>query len=174
MTDLFRTTSRAEFSACGTWRYLIEERWGAGPIVGFVLHNPSTATAEKTDHSKSRIRNFAAAWGFDGFALGNRFAGGRSPKPDDLNGMADPIGPDNDKYLAWLAANTHQIICAWGDLFCPPARTIEVVSLLRASGQPLYCLGTTKAGMPKHPAARGRQHIPRDQQPELWTPRWLT
>lgn len=174
MSEPFEKTSRAVISECGRWRYLLEERWSPGPIVGFVCHNPSIATDVKTDHTKSRLRNFAIAWRFSGFALANRFAGGRSPAPKDLDGMDDPVGPDNDMHITWLATNCDLIVCAWGDLFCSVARNFAVVDLLRTSGKPLHCLGTTKAGMPKHPAARGKQLIPRDQKPQRWIPPWLT
>lgn len=165
-------TSTAVISPCNTYRYLIEDRWSDGPLAAFIGHNPSIATHEKTDHTKSRVRNLAIAWGYAGMMIGNRFAGGRSPNPGDLDGMDDPVGPDNDIHLADIAGRADLIVVAWGDLFCPPARTVAVVRVLLAAGKPLHCLGTTKAGMPKHPAARGRASIPRDVKPEIWNCPW--
>lgn len=171
MTDLFHSESECVISDCGLFRYLIREIWDpAKPRVGFVLYNPATATAEKTDHSKSRIRNFTAAWGYGGFLLANLHAGGRSSNPGDLAPLADPTGPENDKWLAYLAREAHLIVVAWGDLPATPDRPRQVVEILRASGKPLHCLGTNTSGSPKHPAVRGRAGIPKWQQPILWLP----
>lgn len=163
-------STTAVFSSDGMYRYLFETRWGDGPIVGFICHNPSTATAERADHSVSRLRNIAQRWGYRGMLLGNRFAGGRSALVADLLDMADPIGPENDSYLELIARRANFLVVAWGDLPCAPERTSAVVEVLLRAGKPLHCLGTTAAGSPKHPAARGRATIPADVQPLLWMP----
>lgn len=158
------------FSPDRLYRYLLEVRWGVGPVVGFICHNPSTATAERSDHSVSRLRNIARRWEFGGMLLGNRFAGGRSALVADLSDMADPIGPENDAHLFLIAQRSDLLVVAWGDLPCPPEHTRAVVEVLRRAGKPLHCLGTTAAGSPRHPAARGRATIPVDVQPQLWMP----
>lgn len=174
MTDLFHHESECVISECGLFRYLIREMWDASkPRVGWVLFNPSTATADKSDPTKTRIRNFTAAWGYGGFLLANQHAGGRSPNPGDLDGMEDPTGPENDRWLEYLAREADLIVVAWGDLAQSPERTRQVVDILRASGKPLHCLGTAASGSPKHPLARGRAAIRVDQQPILWQPESL-
>ncbi|MFA6230903.1 MAG: DUF1643 domain-containing protein [Rhodanobacter sp.] len=170
-TDLFGRESTSIISGCGHYRYLICERWSDARVAGFVCHNPSTATHEKQDHTKSRLRNFAIAWQCGGYWIANRYAGGRSPHPGDLDAMADPIGPDNDRWLGMLAKNVDLIVVAWGDLYAPPEHTQRVIDILSATGKPLYCLGTNASGSPKHPATRGRSSIPAGQQPILWHPR---
>lgn len=171
MADLFKPESECVVSHCGQFRYLITEVWDTSkPVVGWVPFNPSTATAEKSDPTKSRIRNFSIAWGYGGFLLANQHAGGRSANPGDLDSMIDPTGPDNDRWLEYLACRADLIVVAWGDLPRTPERTNQVVAILRASGKPLYCLGTTASGAPKHPLARGKVAIRTDQKPVLWLP----
>ncbi|HUB88612.1 MAG TPA: DUF1643 domain-containing protein [Dyella sp.] len=171
MAELFQRESECVISDCGLYRYLIREIWDfRKPRVGWVLYNPSTATADETDATKSRIRNFTIAWGYGGFLLANQHAGGRSPNPGDLSGMEDPTGPDCDKWLAHLEREADLIVVAWGDLPQTPDRTRQVVDILRAGGKPLHCLGTNASGSPKHPIARGRASIPRRQQPVIWQP----
>lgn len=169
-SDLFERTCTSVISECGCYRYLIREQWSTARVVGFVCHNPSTATHEKHDHTKSRLRNLAIAWQCGGYWIGNRYAGGRSPNPGDLDVMDDPIGPDNDRWLAMLAKEVDLIVVAWGNLYAPPERTQRVVEILSSAGKPLYSLGTNANGSPRHPATRGRSGIPRDQQPVLWLP----
>ncbi|MEV8518603.1 DUF1643 domain-containing protein [Dyella marensis] len=151
MSDLFSLQNDSVISPCGQWRYLIRERWAPGPIVGWVCHNPSTADHLKADNTKTRMRNFSITWEFGGFWVGNRYAGGRSPNPGDLDGMDDPVGPDNDRWLAELARSVDLIVVGWGDLFATPERTARVVEILHASGKPLHCLGANRNGSPKHP-----------------------
>lgn len=170
MIDLFNHESASVISDCGRYRYLIREQWSTAPVVGFVCHNPSKATHEKQDHTKSRLRNFAIAWQCGGYWIGNRYAGGRTPNPDDLDDMDDPLGPDNDRWLDALAKSVDLIVVAWGNLYAPPERTQRVVEILSATGKPLYCLGTNGSGSPRHPATRGRSRIPAGQQPVLWHP----
>jgi hypothetical protein len=170
MDDLFPYENSSVISDCGLYRYLIRERWSAAPVVGFVCHNPAKATHETGDHTKSRLRNFAIAWQFGGYWIANRYAGGRSPNPGDLDGMEDPVGPDNDQWLGMLAKNVDLIVVAWGDLYAPPERTQRVIEILSSAGKPLHCLGTNASGSPRHPATRGRSGIPAGQQPIVWLP----
>lgn len=170
MQSVVQTVTSSVVSACGKYRYLIRERWGNGALVGFVCHNPSVATHERNDFTKTRLRNFAHRWGYTGYLIGNRYAGGRTPCPGDLDLMEDPVGPDNDLYLAELAAEVNLVVVAWGDLFAAPERTQRVVEVLTRKGLALHCLGTTQSGNPRHPAARGRAMVSSSQVPIPWSP----
>lgn len=170
MSDLFNYDCASVISDCERYRYLIREQWSAARVVGFVCHNPSRATAVAHDHTKGRLRQFAITWGCGGYWIGNRYAGGRTPNPGDLEGMEDPVGPENDHWLGQLAKHVDLIVVAWGDLFAPPERTQRVIEILTASGKPLYCMGTNASGTPRHPASRGKASIPTSQQPVLWQP----
>lgn len=147
----------AIFSPCRTWRYELWRTWGEGDRrVLFVMLNPSTADERVLDPTLRRCRQFATSWGFDGMVIRNLFAY-RATDPKDLLTAADPVGPDNDKWLAHPAGVTRTIV-GWGAshhaLTVPRAR--EVMRLLGRT----YCLGLTKEGMPWHPL-----HLARDRKP---------
>lgn len=159
---------RHVLSDCGNYRYRLEKRWGDGDVVAFIMHNPSFADDSKSDRTVDRVDAFARRWGYHGWIVGNRFAGGRSPNVSDLDSMPDPVGPDNDAHLEAIAKEASMLIVAWGALPCPAERLYRVVKILRASGKPLHCLGLTLTGAPKHPLARGKAYIPADTKPLLW------
>ena len=61
----------------------------------------------------------------------------------------DPVGPENDDYIARAAEGAERIVCAWG-AGCPwQYRPKAVLGMLL--GAPLFCLGVTKDGHPRHP-----------------------
>jgi hypothetical protein len=78
--------------------------------------------------------------------MGNLFAY-RATDPKILKQVSDPIGPDNDVWLARLRAEADRVIAAWGNLGALHSRASTVAGGLR----PLYCLGYTTSGAPKHP-----------------------
>lgn len=67
--------------------------------------------------------------------------------------VADPVGPDNDKWLHAAAAEAQRtngyVIAAWG-AHARPDRVQAATAVLGSAG-PIHCLGTTKAGAPRHP-----------------------
>ncbi len=76
---------------------------------------------------------------------------------------ADPVGPGNDAAILEGAAWADQIIAAWGTHGTHLARGPQTEALLRQTGKPLYALGISKHGHPKHPL-----YISYAQQPILW------
>ena len=77
--------------------------------------------------------------------------------------VADPIGPANDLAISEGAAWADRIICAWGSHGAHLQRGLAVERLLRDTATPLWHLGLTQAGLPKHPL-----YIGYDRQPVLW------
>lgn len=63
----------------------------------------------------------------------------------------DPIGPDNDEWLIRYVARSAQVIAAWGANAEPARANYVCERLVGVFGRPIWCLGTTKAGHPKHP-----------------------
>lgn len=146
--DLERT---AVVSPCGRYRYDLTRRWrtgGNGQTVCFVMLNPSTADGLVDDPTIRRCMKFARAWGFSDLWVRNLF-GLRATHPVVLKTAPDPIGPDGDAYLLG-AARADRIVLAWGNEV-PPARHRQAVQLLQNAGKTLYCLGTTRLGIPRHP-----------------------
>jgi hypothetical protein len=138
--------SDACISRCGTYRYALWRRWAPGPQVLFVMLNPSTADRQRNDPTIRRCIGLAAAWGYGALAVGNLFAF-RTPSPKVLKRAARPVGRANDRWLAWLAAESTRVVAAWGNEGALLARDAQVRALLA----PLYVLSLTRQGQPRHP-----------------------
>lgn len=142
----------AVISDCGLYRYRLDRRWGEGRPVAFVMLNPSTADGTQDDPTIRRCVGFARRLGAGALVVGNLYAW-RATKPDDLWGAKDPIGPDNDRHLAAIAAEASDVIAAWGSHPTAHGRERPVADLqLAAMGRmPLWALRITKTGSPGHP-----------------------
>ena len=155
--------STALYSPCERYRYALTRIWdGAGDRVLFVMLNPSTATEVQNDPTVERCERRARTLGFGAFRVCNIFAF-RATDPKVMRAAPDPIGPDNDAAIAEGAAWADRIICAWGTHGAFLQRGAAVEHLLRATAQPLFHLGLSKGGHPKHPL-----YIGYAQQPRRW------
>lgn len=139
----------AVFSADRKYRYLLRRRWGAGPAVGFILLNPSTADETQDDPTIRRCIGFAKNWGYGGLTLGNLFAY-RATKPEDMKAQADPVGPQNDHYLETFYNEARGVVCGWGAHGSHMARG-EAVRLLMRNRVTLMALRLNGDGQPAHP-----------------------
>jgi hypothetical protein len=155
--------SEAVYSGCEAYRYSLTRVWGAGPKLGFVLLNPSTATEVQNDPTVERCERRARALGFGAFRVVNIFAF-RATDPQDMRAAADPIGAGNDAALLEALGWADQVVCGWGGHGAHLGRGAAVEALLRQAARPLFHLGLTKGGQPKHPL-----YIGYAVQPQLWT-----
>jgi hypothetical protein len=149
---------RAVISACGAFRYELQRFWVAPgqnyrPAV-FVMLNPSVADAEIDDPTIRRCMGFARREGLNGVHVVNLFAY-RATKPEELKKVPDPVGPANDEHLRAVfraaAYNALPVVAAWGVHGALQARNDRVRQMAQNLGVTLSCLGTSKAGHPKHP-----------------------
>ena len=155
--------SVAVYSPCEAYRYALTRVWNpAGRKALFVMLNPSTATEVQNDPTVERCERRARALGFGAFRVANIFAY-RATDPKVMRAQGDPVGPGNDAAIAEGAAWADQVICGWGSHGAHLERGAAVTELLRGTGLPLYHLGLTLAGAPKHPLYIGYQ-----MQPTLW------
>lgn len=138
----------ATFSSDGRYRYMLSRRWGPGPLWVWIMLNPSTADADKLDPTCRRCASFTRAGGGGGMVVVNLFAL-RATNPKALVREVDPVGPENDAAILHAAQEAHTVVCAWGAHRTTPPRAQAVLSLLR--GIPLWCLGVTVDGSPRHP-----------------------
>jgi hypothetical protein len=139
----------------GRYRYLLWRTWDeTRPRLLWVLLNPNTADEQTDDPTLRRCIRFSREWQYGGLEIVNLFAF-RTPHPHDLHRAADPIGSENDQYLATAAARAAGIILAWGEKGTYLQRDRAVLALLSLySTQPLYCLGIAHNGCPRHPLYR--------------------
>lgn len=155
--------SVATYSDCEHYRYALTRVWdAAGGKVAFVMLNPSTATERQNDPTVERCERRARALGYGGFRVCNIFAW-RDTDPKNMRAAADPVGPENDSAITEAALWADRIICAWGTHGAHLQRGATVETLLRETGLPLYHLGLSKAGHPKHPL-----YISYSEQPRPW------
>ncbi len=128
----------------------------------FVMLNPSTATEVQNDPTVERCERRARALGYGGFRVTNIFAW-RATDPRDMRASVDPIGPENDSILIQSARWADHIIAAWGTHGAYLDRGNLVAKILHNQNKPLFHLGLSKAGHPKHPL-----YLPYSQQPIPW------
>ena len=153
--------ARAALSPCGTWRYVLRRRWGPGPVMVWVMLNPSRADGKVDDHTIRRCVALAKRDGFDAIVVINLYAY-RTPYPAELDGAADAVGPANDAVIAFVLQRADAVVAAWGG-DVRVARRLPVV-LAAARGKTITCLGTTTTGAPRHPSrvARDATFVPYD------------
>ncbi|SFW50269.1 DUF1643 domain-containing protein [Amycolatopsis australiensis] len=145
----------AVLDTTGTYRYLLTRAWAPGPLVMFVMLNPSTADATADDPTMRRVTRFARSWGFGSLAVVNLFAL-RATDPAALETHPDPVGPATDAFLAATARQADRCVAAWGAHPAAARRAPTVTQMLRRSATRQYrpglaCLGLTKGGQPRHP-----------------------
>ncbi|WP_373049875.1 DUF1643 domain-containing protein, partial [Thalassovita aquimarina] len=145
------------------YRYQLTRTWDrAGEKALFVMLNPSTATEVQNDPTVERCERRARALGFGAFRVTNIFAW-RDTDPKALRKAKAPVGPDNDRILTESSDRADRIIAGWGSHGDHLGRGAQVARLLRDTGRPVFHLGLTKAGHPRHPL-----YIAYRQQPEPW------
>ena len=155
--------STAVYSDCEAYRYALTRVWDAGGRRAlFIMLNPSTATEVQNDPTVERCERRARALGFGGFRVTNIFAW-RDTDPKKMRAAADPVGPGNDAAIEESCPWVDQIIAGWGTHGAHLERGADVERLLRRAGRPVFHLGLTKAGHPRHPL-----YIAYSQQPERW------
>lgn len=147
----------AVISDCGAFRYTLHRRipsmlrW-VRPCL-FIMLNPSTADATQDDPTIRRCLGFAKREGCTSLTVVNLYAL-RATDPAALTQqgpveMVAIIGPDNDRHIR-EQAEQHRlgiIVAAWGAHPMARRRERAVADIIG----PMYCLGTTKAGAPRHP-----------------------
>jgi hypothetical protein len=131
------------------YRYFLTRRWDQDlPVMPWVALNPSKADREVDDPSVLKMCWFARREGYGGISLSNMY-GLRATNPAELRRHPDPVGPDNDR---WLARVDGPVVVAWGAHGAHPqhrARRALVTGIL--AGLDLRCLGVTRDGEPRHP-----------------------
>lgn len=158
MNGLFEklSDSGAEFSPDQLYRYTLTREWADGPCVGFLMFNPSTATATQDDPTIRKCIGFARKWGYGRMVVLNLYAI-RSSDPRAVSRMGtSAVGPVNDFWIAKAMKEAREIIFAWGCAQHAPdiERRIQRVMSLQLISQEsvkINCLGYRQDNHPRHP-----------------------
>lgn len=145
------STVTAVFSECQQYRYQLREIWDAsGPLVLWLLMNPSVACVDYSDPTLRKTGMFSRSWGYGGQLVGNVHAY-RATDKNRLLEVADPVGPENDRMILDMATLARTVVLAYGQ---PPKalrqRGRELVALL-SHHQGLCHLRLARDGTPVHP-----------------------
>lgn len=144
MSNLFEDNGAA-FSECRKYRYALWRIWDkTKPLVMFIGLNPSTANETEPDPTITRVKGFAARWGYGGFYMMNLFSF-VTPYPEELK-------QDDDTHLnfLWLGnvkEKCEKVIFAWGDF----KEAKERAAFIAGKWSDAYALIINKNGTPRHP-----------------------
>lgn len=183
---------QATFSDDKRHRYTLTERiahHGAmmDLVIVWLMCNPSTADAFVLDPTVTRCRNFSMSWGFDVYEVVNLFSL-RTPYPDEVRDAAltaggrsarwtspiirRAIGSDarNDAAITAAATRADRLMLAYGQMEFTRERGREILRILdtHQPQPPMFTLGVSKGGYPKHPLARGKAAILTTQKAIPW------
>lgn len=143
------------------YRYVLWRIWDdTQPAMLWVMFNPSTADHMQDDPTIRRCMHFAKRERHGGIRVVNLFAF-RSKEPTQLREVEDPVGPRNDDFIMRNAAETYNqggmVVAGWGALTYQnratheTARVATVLQKFADYSIPVFCLGVTAAGHPRHP-----------------------
>lgn len=169
-----------EASVSGDYRFWLRRAWGSGPTLGWIMLNPSTADETRDDPTLWRIMGFSLRWGYGALVVVNVYPF-RSPSIEELhrwrskqNDAVTTMFTGNASLAAHELRRCDDVVAAWGD----GADRIDTLFFLkmlddehrRLTGKRarMLSLGTTAAGSPKHPLARGKSRVPDDFKPVIW------
>lgn len=180
MSDLFIERG-ATYSEDQRLRWTLTRRWGTGTrLACFLAHNPSTAGHELEDPTTLTWNYFAKLWGCDGYTAVNLYPY-RSPDPAVAREWAawdrttnwsvrDQL-VQNERIVVIEAKRAAIFVACYGAIAQDVAWAEHLLEEIQ-SGEPpfpaVHVFGLTGNGSPKHPMARGKHRVPRDQQPILW------
>jgi hypothetical protein len=165
----------AQISPCGTYRFRLTRQWDNRPILVVCMFNPSTADANVDDQTITLLCHIASHNGFGGVVVVNGI-------PVISSTPAEAIEMTNyDRTKDWHARDRLQqnvgiivkeveragaVLIAWGALAdrCSDwfDNVREEIECALPDGAPLYCLGRTAGGYPKHPLSRGKHKVPKN------------
>lgn len=147
------TKSGAILSADEQYRYLLWRTWDEGKArLLYIMLNPSTADARQDDATIRVCVGRAKQMGYGGILVANLFAL-RATHPNVLYKVGDPMGPENNAYLAkatWHIQN-RDVIYAWGKYGTHKDRGTEVLAKLKEWGCTTWALKINQDGTPAYP-----------------------
>lgn len=154
MSEMFR-----DAFIVGQYRYELQRGWTEPPTNGggvcWIMLNPSTADGLQDDPTIRKCIGFTERLGHKALTVVNLFAY-RATDPKQLavqqKAGVDIVGASNSTFIFNAAMRAHLVICAWGAYDGVDIKAREhAVRVLIPEIKPLYCLGLSKQGRPRHP-----------------------
>ena len=145
----------ARFSPCGQYRYTLRRDLGylgKGSVL-FLMLNPSIASWEINDPTIRRCMGFAKSWGYRQLYVAN-LSPFRATDPRELaKHLPEPseVQAENERWILSMAQSSDKVIAAFGAHKLALERGPVLVGRLVEHSFPVYCLGITKQGLPRHP-----------------------
>jgi hypothetical protein len=172
MSDLFMERTALLSGPGGCYRDELRRVWNRElPLLVVCMLNPSTADHLVDDPTVQALMHFGRLWGFGGLLIVNLYSI-RTSSPKAMMAHADPVGAGSadsiQSAIEYARKYGGRLLVAWGNDGAWEARDEWFCSRATSQGVSLICLGRTSSGAPKHPMARGRHRVPRDQQPVLY------
>lgn len=169
----------AKFGAGG--RILLSRDWLSGPRACVIGCNPSNANAVVDDPTSRWWNAWFKLFGFGGYDAVNLYPFCTSDPAEcrkiatrgwsGLDWGARDAMQANASFVAERAKTADQVFVCWGAIAWDGDWIDHVVEAIQYDEEPwpvLWCWGKTASGAPKHPLARGRHRIARNQAPVLW------
>lgn len=133
-------------------RYALWRRWDASRLcMAVTMLNPSRANHLNDDPTVKQLVKIARHLGFGSLYIVNLHAY-QTPSPDELFKLAaDPIGPQNPRYLRRSLMTYDYQIAAWGaqgDKLCQATAFLKLAERYRRT---IRVLALTASGHPHHP-----------------------
>lgn len=155
MTTSDGITRTATFDRTHTYRHTLTRTWDdTRPPLIFVMLNPSKADADRDDPTVLRCMSFARREDRGGIVVVNLFTL-CATDPAVLLRSKHPVDVDGDAELTatFRAAGElgHTVVAAWGNHKMAVDRGRAVRNRARVLDVPLWCLGFTHNGAPRHP-----------------------
>lgn len=125
-----------------------------GIVFGWFGVNPSTADDALEDQTTNKWTGFTVRNGGRKYIAGNPLSK-RATNVRDLINCDDPVGPNNAAALRAIIDEVDVLVPCWGDRGKLPRylrhHLDDLREMLFASGKPVFHLGLTASGDPKHP-----------------------
>lgn len=150
------TRSWAFMDPSGRFRWLLGRIWKPGPVMHFVMLNPSTADAERDDPTIRKCVGFADRAGCGSIWVTNLFSF-RATDPADLLAEEGPIiGDQTDSYIRDCAVTATFTVAAWGahsrkKKLRPRARAVSELLRWSVGLARVTALKLAADGTPHHP-----------------------
>lgn len=147
---------------------------GTNPLICFGI-NPSTAKPGALDPPVTRVRNFAAAHGYDGWTMLNVYPQ-ISTDPAGMHRRHDPqLKATNERHIAAAIQGHPTLLAAWGTNMtrrpCLSELLRHILKLTDSSGARWLSLGKPlQDGHPPHPSrlANATPLVPFDMSSYRW------